>query len=115
MTEINIDNNVKNIYLYGKVWNMIDKEKDQNKNDLISIYISPKIFKSVPLSSIEGYFIVLNDKFIDSKGFTEYFSRFIPQYQIKRKEMLNLEKKVDGKFIPFENKKDFWNFVKEKV
>ena len=90
------------IYPYGKVWDMLNKKEDEEKKDWLSIYTSTTPFNVVPLSSLEGYFIVLHDESITKIPFIEKFSRFTPQYHIKRKNMSSLEGEYNGKFIPFE-------------
>jgi len=90
------------IYPYGKVWNMLDKKIDESKKDEISIYVSPKTFDKVPLSSLEGYFIVFSDKSITKRPFVESFSEFFPQCHLKRDGISKLEEEFNGKFYPFE-------------
>jgi hypothetical protein len=88
------------IYPYGKVIDMLKKKENKSKKHFISIYTIPKTFEEVPLSSLEGYFIVFSDKSLDP-GMTEYFSAFIPQYHVERNKMSTLEKRFNGKFFPF--------------
>ena len=90
------------IYPYGKVWNMLDKKIDESKKDEISIYVSPKTFDKVPLSSLEGYFVVFSDRSIIQRPFVENFSGSIPQCHIKRDNLSKLEEEYNGKFHPFE-------------
>ncbi len=97
--KINID---FQIYPYGKVWDMLNKKEDEKDKDKISIYTTLGCFDKVPLSSIEGYFVVLRDEAIniDERVFAERFSTFIPQYHIKREKMSELEEEFNGKFFP---------------
>ncbi len=91
------------VYPYGKVWDMLNKKEDEKDVDKISIYTAPEIFGSVPLSSIEGYFVVLHNEAIDidKRKYKEKFSTFIPQFHIKRDKMSELEEEFGGKFYPF--------------
>jgi len=99
--EININ---FQIYPYGKVWDMLNKKEDEKYKNKISIYTTLECFDKVPLSSIEGYFVVFHDEAINigRRAFAEKFSSFIPQYHIKREKMSELEEKYNGEFIPFE-------------
>jgi hypothetical protein len=101
--KINID---FQIYPYGKVWDMSNRKESEKEKDKISIYTTLECFDKVPLSSIEGYFVVLHDEPIDVGGRdTDKFSSFIPQYTHKREKMFELEKKFNGKFYPIKSGK----------
>lgn len=94
MVEINLSGE---IYLYGKA---IDKYalSEDNLDDFISIYVAPTVFKQVPLSSLEGIFLV-NDSFLER---TERISWSVPRLRIKRENMKEYEAKHNGKFVPFD-------------
>jgi hypothetical protein len=95
MVKINLE---FQIYPYGKVWDMLNKKEDEEKKDWVSIYTSLTPFDIVPLSSLEGYFVVFHDKSI-KKTLIEKFSRLTPQYHLKRKNMASLEEEYNGKFF----------------
>ena len=94
------------IYPYGQVWDMSKNKKDENKEDYVSIYTLTKPFEEVPLSSLEGYFVVFSDKSLDNDSNTENFSSFVPQFHVKRENMGDLERKFNGRFILFEDREN---------
>ena len=84
MTELIIK---QKIYLYGKGLD----ESEKAKKNFVTIYVAPKIFDKVRLSSLEGFFVMGERDLSD----------FVPRISFKRNQMSNIEKKYSGRFILF--------------
>lgn len=94
------------VYPYGKICDVRTGEIDPESVDKVTVYLLPEIFKTISLSSLEGYLIVRKDKFVDPKGFRHEFSGLIPRYTFPRSHMPKLEEQWDASFLPFEKRYD---------
>ncbi len=88
----------KRDYLYGRIQKRDGTGDDESQNDRFVIYVRPTIFTYVSLSSLEGIFKT-NETNLER---TKRMSWNVPQFSFKKERMKEIEKKYNGKFVPFE-------------
>jgi hypothetical protein len=88
----------KKDFLYGRIQKRDKSGDDESRNDSYVIYVRPRIFNYVSLSSLEGIFKSDETKLERTKR----MSWNVPQFHFKRDRMKVIEKEYHGKFIPFE-------------
>ncbi len=80
------------IYPYGR------EQGSEGNGNSISIYIKPRMFGNVILSSLEGYFICKDNPLLE----TDCVDVMELRISLRRNQMEEFERKHDGKFFPFE-------------
>ncbi|MBU2615526.1 MAG: hypothetical protein KKC19_00285 [Nanoarchaeota archaeon] len=74
-------------YLYGRTMDRLGGEEEGS----LTIYVNPKIFDDVRLSSLEGFFVIQKGDLND----------FTSQFVIRRDWMAQIQSRYGGKFVPF--------------